>query len=482
MGEGNALAAGGAVLLLGAMILGLRGFLRLQDDPFVRRAILWGAVAKIAGTIARYQLVADLYGGVGDFNRYLRHGTALAETIRAGVMPGQASTPGSDFLDFLAGLLFTVTPPSLVTGFAVFSLLAYVGQCFFLRAFQVAVPDGDHRRYAVLVLFAPTLLFWPSSMGKEAWLVFTLGLAAYGAARVLRRRRSGYALSLLGGTAIFMVRPHMAALFALSFAGAYILRFRDPDVGHRTVGWLVGLVVIIAGAGIAAANFGDLLPQDESVQGSQTDQIFAETLLRTDQGGSQFDSRPVRNPVDFLHAVVTVPFRPFPNEGANLQAQVAGLEGLLLFGLFLASGARLGRLPRELLRRPFLAMAAAYTVGFVIAFSNVANFGILTRQRAQLLPVLFVLICLPDRTAGAKPRRDAPVLAEVSPLELVSSAPPPVRTASRAGSDLARVGGPSTSSDSSTVADRSGSAPTAPPREQRRLWPANWSARRRPTR
>jgi hypothetical protein len=426
VGETSAAIAAAILILL---LVGFRGLLRVQIDPFIRKAILLGALAKVGGTIARYVLVSDLYGGVGDFNRYLSNGTSLAEAIRGGVVPQQASMPGSDFMDFLAGLLFTVAPASLVTGFAVFSLLAFVGQCFFLRAFQLALPDGDHRRYAVLVLFVPTLLFWPSSMGKEAWLVFTLGLAVYGAARVLRRHRLGYALSLLGGGAIFMVRPHMAALFGLSFAGAYVLRFRDPDIGHRTFGWLVGLVVIIAGAGFAAANFAELLPQDEAVQGSQTEQIFAETLQRTDQGGSQFDSRPVRGPVDFLHAAVTVPFRPFPNEGGNLQTQAAGFEGLLLLGLFLGSGARLRRLPRELLRRPFLAMSTAYTVGFIIAFSNVANFGILTRQRVQLLPLMLVLLCLPAATDRVRRRHEGPVLVQVPAIDEAPPFPPPAAEA-----------------------------------------------------
>ena len=35
------------------------------------------------------------------------------------------------------------------------------------------LPTGDHRRYALLVFFMPSLLFWPSSIGKESWMLFT---------------------------------------------------------------------------------------------------------------------------------------------------------------------------------------------------------------------------------------------------------------------------------------------------------------------
>jgi hypothetical protein len=37
-------------------------------------------------------------------------------------------------------------------------------------------------------------------------------------------------------------------------------------------------------------------------------------------------------------------------------------------------------------------MSALYSLGFSITFASVGNFGIIARQRAQLLPFLFVLL------------------------------------------------------------------------------------------
>jgi hypothetical protein len=400
-----------AIAVSGMLVLRL--VMRRQTDPFIAKAILFGVLAKIVGTLARYFLIADLYGESGDFRRYVRNGDAIASVIRSGSLPEQARETGTPFMDFIAGVLFTVAPSTLLVGFAAFSTLAFVGQYLFLRAFQLALPDGDHRRYALLILFVPTMVFWPSSIGKEAWLVFTLGVACYGAARVLRKARFGYLVTLLGGAGVFAVRPHMGALFALTFAGAFVLRFRDPEVNSRAVGWIVGLLVISLGAGYAAVNFGDLLPQDEAVDGTQTDQIFAETSRRTTQGGSSYETRPVEDPIDFLYAAVTVPFRPFPHEAHNRQAQVSGLEGVILLGLVVASIPRLRRLPIYLLRRPYVAMATVYCAGFIIAFSNVGNFGIITRQRAQLLPLLFVLLALPVVQSR---RQGRPTAAVLTPL------------------------------------------------------------------
>jgi hypothetical protein len=402
------------IALASGAVLSLRAVIRRQQDSFIAKAIAFGVLAKIAGTLARYFLMADLYGGRGDFRRYLRQGEEIAAVIRSGSLPDQARETGTPFMDFIAGVLFTVAPTTLLVGFAAFSTLAFVGQYLFLRAFQLALPDGDHRRYALLILFVPTMIFWPSSLGKEAWLVFTLGVACYGAARVLRKARFGYLITLVGGAGVFAVRPHMGALFALTFAGAFVLRFRDPEVNSKAVGWIIGLVVIGLGAGYAAMNFGDRLPQDEAVGGSQTDQIFAETSRRTSQGGSSYETRPVESPVDFLYAAVTVPFRPFPHEAHNRQAQVSALEGVILLGLVVASIPRLRRMPVYLLRRPYVAMSTVYCVGFIIAFSNVGNFGIITRQRAQLLPLLFVLLALPVVQSRRKGRPTSAVLTPVT--------------------------------------------------------------------
>lgn len=389
------LGAAQLALLVGAgmaVLAALRWAGTRQADQFMARVILLGFVAKLAGSVARFTVMADLYGGRGDFNRYFDTGRLIAGQIRSGSLPEQARETGTPFMDFIAGIVYAFLPNQLWIGFLVFAILSFVGAYLFLRAFQLALPDGNHRLYAVLVFFTPTMVFWPSSIGKEAWLVFALGVAAYGAARVLRRARFGYLMATIGGAAVFLVRPHMGALFALAFAGAFTLRFRDPSVRQTAAAWLLGLLVIGIGAGYVAVNFGEELPRIDGAEEATFNAVTEETIRRTSTGGSEFDSRPVRNPVDFLHAAVTVPFRPFPTEGHNRQAQLAGLEGALLFGLILLALPRLTALPRAVLRQPYVAMATAYTIGFIIAFSNVGNFGILTRQRAQLLPFLFVLL------------------------------------------------------------------------------------------
>jgi hypothetical protein len=90
-------------------------------------------------------------------------------------------------------------------------------------------------------------------------------------------------------------------------------------------------------------------------------------------------------------------FRPFPWEAGNAQALAAAREGVVLMAIFILSLPRLVRVPRFAVSRPYVAFALAYTALFVLAFSAIGNFGLLTRQRTQLLPFVLVLIAMPAR-------------------------------------------------------------------------------------
>ncbi|HXF72487.1 MAG TPA: hypothetical protein VNO79_07765, partial [Actinomycetota bacterium] len=102
-------------------------------------------------------------------------------------------------------------------------------------------------------------------------------------------------------------------------------------------------------------------------------------------------------------AAGTVLFRPLLFDAHNLQALVAAVEGtfLLLLCLFRYRWG-LAAL-RSMRRQPYAAFAAAYSLGFILAFSSVANFGLLARERVQLLPLFLALVCVPPPGERARP-------------------------------------------------------------------------------
>ena len=97
--------------------------------------------------------------------------------------------------------------------------------------------------------------------------------------------------------------------------------------------------------------------------------------------------------------MLSVLFRPFPWEAGNAQALVAAAEGgrcsMAIF-VVLAAAASCG-CPGSSVRTPYVAFALAYTALFVLAFSSIGNFGLLTRQRTQVLPFVLVLLAVPAR-------------------------------------------------------------------------------------
>ena len=418
----------GALTLSGALLASSAFVHRAasrEADRFVARVIVLGFIAKFLGSVAYYLLIARVYR-TGDSFRYLSNGASIAARLRdGGGIPENAWATGTQSMDFIAGVAFALTQPGTVHGFVLFALLAYFGAYLALRGFTLAFPDGDRRRYAVLIMLTPTMVFWPSSISKDSWLVFTLGAGMYGIARIYRREPGGYWIGVAATAGMYLVRPHMAALFLVAAVIGFLIRVRDPAVRRGATAWLVGLVIFSAGAGYALATFDEFLPKDENVDGTTLDQVLSETDRRTRIGGSEFESRPVETPVDFLHALVTVPFRPFPHEVTNAQGVVASIEGLALLGLALLSFRRLLQLPRYVLRRPFVAMATAYSLGFIVAFANIGNFGILVRQRSQLLPLLAVLLCLPAVTKAVRRRRKPALVASSSapgsPVESTST-------------------------------------------------------------
>src|SRR5688500_16371434 len=229
-------------------------------------------------------------------------------------------------------------------------------------------------------------------------MVLVLRAAALGAARLPVGRFRGLAWPLLGHWAAAVVHRHMSLIVGAGLVvAAPLALLRGGAHGHRRQrGRLGGAVLLIAlllaGSTLigVAENFFHL----ESLNSQTAQEVIDETTRRSGKRGSTFTGYSPNNPVGFVLSGVTVLFRPFPFEVRNVQALLTSLEGLSLLGLAALSLRRLARLPLELFRRPYVALAVVYTFAFIYAFSSIGNFGILARQRSQLLPVLFVVLCI----------------------------------------------------------------------------------------
>lgn len=387
----------GIVLGLVSVVVA-RALARRETDPVVARLLLFAPLLKLAMAVVRFGVTFVVYDGAADAARYHDAGMRLQQLYEQGIFDADLGRAfiGAGFVQVLTGLLYTVTGPTLLGGFFVFSWIGFVGLYLFYRAFCVAVPHGDHRRYAMLVFLLPSLLFWPSSLGKEAWMTLGLGLVAYGSARLLAHLRFGFLVLLLGLVTTAAVRPHVAAMGAIALFAAYLTR-RQPGGASITapLGKLAGLLVLGVVLAVTVTQAQSLLGID-TFNADAIEAARAEVTVRTDQGGSSFATEDTNlDPARFHIALASVLFRPYPWETTNAQSALAAAEGLVLLVLFVVGWRRLLSAVREVLRTPYVVLCGVYVVLFTYGFSSFANFGILVRQRVQVLPFALALVSLP---------------------------------------------------------------------------------------
>jgi hypothetical protein len=376
---------------------------RRERDPSLVRLLLLALSLKLFGSLVRYWVAVVFYDSNADAFEYHRVGVELAMQFRAGNFDtGLPSLSGTDFISFFTGLVYTITGPSIFAGFLLYSWLAFGGMFYLYRAFTIAIPEGRRRSYARLLFFMPSMLYWPSSIGKEAWMLFTLGLAAFGTARLLTGRPwRGIALA---GVAMWLgaiVRAHVSGMVVLGLVVAYL--FARPPRRLGALGPAIKLValaaLVVVAVGLLGRTQSYLLEKGIDPQDGVTS-VLAETGRRTNQGGSNFEAPSTGASLAKLpYAAVTILFRPFPFEVHNAQAAITALESSLLLCLALARRRAIWHAVRRLRRWPYVAFILVYSALFVVAFSSIANFGILARERVQLLPFFLVLLCVPARRA-----------------------------------------------------------------------------------
>ena len=177
------------------------------------------------------------------------------------------------------------------------------------QALRRAVPEADHQRYLLLLLFFPSLLYWPASIGKEALMMLALGLVSFGAALLLSDKvRAGSIVVFVGGVAgLVVIRPHYGALAVMALGvGSLVgtLRGVGGGVGLRsTLVRVVALGVLLLVAVVVLSQTAKFFGGEGS-EGGITGAL-EKTVDQTTTGGSSFDPPSVDNPANLPAGVVT---------------------------------------------------------------------------------------------------------------------------------------------------------------------------------
>lgn len=383
-----------------------------QDRAWLSQMIMWGFGAKVVGSFLRYVMAIDLYG-TGDAYRYHGTGIGFAKIWRSLAVPiSQAGGEGTAFTEEVTGLVYAIYTPSMRSGFLLFAFIAFMGQLLYYAAFRPWLEGTALKRYAWVMLFFPSIVFWPASIGKDSLMILFTGLATLGISRLLRRFELwGLLMAGLGLYLTAQIRPHIAVLLALSGVLAFAFMRRGAVKAGGGVKRFVLLVVAIVGLTFAWGTFADDFQVslegsgDTADPGSFLDQVSNQTA----QGGSEVEGGAVAGPLDLPAATLRVMFRPLVFEAENLATMISAVEGTALLLYTVWKFPQIWRNRKMVRGNPLLLLSFFYTGGFIIAFSSILNLGIMARQRVQVLPFFLALLI----TMGWPPDDEETAMAPV---------------------------------------------------------------------
>ncbi|NJN84050.1 MAG: hypothetical protein HC802_18455, partial [Caldilineaceae bacterium] len=378
--------------------------LKVQDPMFPAILLTVAILARLGGAGARYWMVADLYNGASDAPGYFHEGQFLAQYFRVfdfSILDTyQWRRSGSTHTVHLSALMYTFLPPSMVGGFIFFSAMAFAGSVFFYRAVCIVWPNQTHGAYLLLIFFMPSILFWPSSLGKDAWLLFASGLATYGwAVFMIQHRNSGLISILVSLSLAYYIRPHIAVFIAVAMGGSYMLHSLR---GKKSVFSLMLGAAFIFAAGFFLLQGGLNYIQADELSITEIQDFVAGQQESTFQGGSRYQPIDFFTPMGPIAGTVTVLFRPFPWEANSTAILLTSLETLLWVIIYWSRRRVFWQNVKQIRSNPMLSYAALYTMVMIFALVSLSNFGLLARQRVMLLPFFWIFFTGPEPAAKTR--------------------------------------------------------------------------------
>ncbi len=358
----------------------------------VSTVLFAGLSLKLLGTLARFYVGQGVYER-SDATEYDAVARQWATNyLHYGQLPKVNQWTSTNLVKLILAELYSYVTPSMIGGYIVFSWLSFWGAVLAWRGFKRVYPSAS-KRYGVFILFAPSMMYWPSGIGKEAIAIFGLGLAIYGTCLIISGSAwLGTATAVGGGIIATYIRPHIGLVVMLGMAAGLILRKRPKG---QKIGTLFSIIVFALAGSFVVGQVDEYFGTNVQT-GTGVVEQGEEAEHRTTQGGSEFEATPVfASPANFPQAFMTVMFRPYPWEATSLQELLTAIESFTFAALLIMGIRRIfGNIRRD---RALMIFAIVTMLIFVALFSNFANFGILARQRTQLLPFMFLLLCIPER-------------------------------------------------------------------------------------
>lgn len=264
--------------------------------------------------------------------------------------------------------------------FLVFNIIGMIGLLAFAATLQQLTRKSSAtiKWFALILIFLPSVSFWSSAIGKDAFSFLATGLALWAALDLKQRQKT----LLLAIILMLLVRPHMAGIMVMAISISIIfdksatlkIKASLAVLSLITLAFLIPFALNYAGVG-----------NDLSAQG--LDNYLSKKQGHNLAGGSSLDISSMSLPMKMF----TYVFRPLPFEAHNVTALLASIDNVLLLLLFVAGAKRL-RSPKIKYDHANRSFMWCYAIGSLIILSlTTANLGIAMRQKWMFLPMLIYL-------------------------------------------------------------------------------------------
>lgn len=361
----------------------------IRNNRTLNTRYKWGMAFRVIGTLTYIIYAHNFSGGGVDAWVYDNYAAKFAEYfLRGDFSPfydqsfwrnGQLFY--TNFVAYPAAFFMIATLGSEFGIYLLFSSFCFAGLVFLLYAFRKNYQFLDQKNIIFWILMFPALWFWTSTIGKDAFMFFGIGIVCLG----ITNKRLNYVLILLGLAILYAFRPPTAYVAVLALGSFFVLNLKDS--------WLIrifkitfGIVVIVLLANYLSDKWGV-----EEFSNEELAELQSGTLRYNEYGQGKLEEK-AGGLESIPQGIIDVLARPFIWEIRNVLTLASAIEiNAVLFLLFWKRKS-VTQFIREGLTHRLSTFVLAFVFIYVVTvglFEN--NIGLIARHRAIIFPFLFLM-------------------------------------------------------------------------------------------
>ena len=263
---------------------------------------------------------------------------------------------------------------SFITVMVFFSTLGFLGIYWSSR--HLVLKHG--LRYGLIaLLFIPGLHYWTSNVGKEALVLFSLGIVI----NQLIKPRPNLLLVVLGVGIGLLVRPYVGVMLAFSLSAAYVFFANNISLKRKLlVGFACAVLTVVAlGVFTSTLNVTSIGRAQEEIVHRQANWTAAGSTLNLTQYNA-------------IERVFVFLYRPFFFDARKFSMLLSSVENLVLlfFSVLLIFDFFKAKRLKDL--SGLARFSLIYLAFSVLVYSSVtANLGTAVRKKSTIIPLFIIL-------------------------------------------------------------------------------------------